>query len=386
MDEYWSHYSMLKNLPRHYTFLLLISVVLSLYGAFFTHMNNWLIFKSSFFHLIDGLSLYQYYPQEHHDLFKYSPTFALLMAPLSILPAWAGATLWNLMGALLFCFGVESLKLSRTQQIGIFYICLPEFIGSTQGFQSNIHLVSFMMLFWSQLENQKVISTIFYLLLTYFIKVFGILGLVLYGYSRFSFKNLSFLFKSVLAFMAIMGFLVFLPALFIGFDSLFFQYDEWFKLLKQDASDSYGFSLMGFIFGLTQEHFDRLPWQVAGGLSLVGSILFFRNADRQTRMLGFISLCYFFVLFNHKSESPTFIIAMVGFALHQSLIENKKIKIFLITLTLGCVSLMYSDLFKSIKQSHLDYYAVKIWPFLLLYPLALLNIRFKRADELITKG
>ena len=55
----------------------------------------YLIFKQSFFHLIEGKDLFILYPQEHWDLYKYSPTFSLLMAPLAILPDVVGLFFWK---------------------------------------------------------------------------------------------------------------------------------------------------------------------------------------------------------------------------------------------------------------------------------------------------
>src|SRR5580658_9739822 len=53
--------------------------VLNLFiGTHQTYYNNYVIFKYSFFHLIDGKNLYGIYPDDHWDLFKYSPTFAFL--------------------------------------------------------------------------------------------------------------------------------------------------------------------------------------------------------------------------------------------------------------------------------------------------------------------
>ena len=157
-----------------------------------------------------------------------------------------------------------------------------------------------------------------------------------------------------------------------------FQYQEWQKLLSMDAAASYGFSLMGVVHGFTGLEFNRLPWQIFGGLSLMLSFLFFRKGNQNTRLMGLVTLCYFLIVFNHKSESSTFIIAMTAFGIHQGLIINQKLRWGLIVFTMICVSLMYSDLFRSIKQSHLDVYSVKVWPFLILYPLALSQWNIRR--------
>lgn len=348
-------------------------MALSFFTANFGHMNNWLIFRASFFHLMDGTSLYQLYPQEHQDLFKYSPSFALLMAPLSYLPAWLGAVLWNLLGAVLFIIALKKLPITDSQRTGTFWICLPEFIGSTQGFQSNIHMIAMLALFWVYLEEQKVFLSSSNLLGSFFIKIFGVLGGCLYIFREYSLRNIRFFAKSIVSLILLFIAFSLLPALFVGMDSLQFQYIEWFTMLKMDASQSYGFSLMGIIHGFTGLEFERLPIQIAGGISLLLSFFIFRNGNQQARLLGLVALCYFLILFNHKSESPTFIIAMFAFGIHQGMITNSKLRWGLIVFTLGCVSLMYSDLFRHIKQSHLDVYSVKVWPFVFLYPMALFH-------------
>ncbi|MCJ8278179.1 MAG: DUF2029 domain-containing protein [Bdellovibrionales bacterium] len=361
----------LQDLKKHFIFLFLFSMALSFYTATFSHMNNWLIFKASFFHLLDGQSLYIHYPQEHHDLYKYSPTFALLMAPLSILPANIGATMWNLLGALLFAFALVKLPVKSSVKKGIFWVSLPEFIGSTQGFQSNIHMIALLALFWSYLEEEKAFPTALCILLSFFIKIFGIIALILFLFSKYSTGNFRFLFKFILSFALTTLALIFLPSLFIGLDGLEFQYLEWVKMLKTDITQSYGFSAMGVFHAITGWHFNHLIFQLAGAAVMSLCFLWSRNGDQATRQLGFISVGYFLILFNHRSESSTFIIAMMVFGLHQALISPPKLRWSMIIFTLGCVSFMYSDLFREIKKSHLDVLCVKAWPFLFLWPMGL---------------
>ena len=55
-------------------------------GVEYTHYNNYIIFKQSFFHLTENKDLYRDFPPEHWDYYKYSPTFSVLMAPFALLP------------------------------------------------------------------------------------------------------------------------------------------------------------------------------------------------------------------------------------------------------------------------------------------------------------
>ncbi|MBK7855412.1 MAG: DUF2029 domain-containing protein [Bacteroidetes bacterium] len=88
----------LKNIGIIY-FVVTVAKPASLFLGY-GHYNNYLIFKDSFQHFLQGLNLYANYPPV--DLFKYSPTFAVLMSPFAFLPDWLGLTLWNLLNAMLF--------------------------------------------------------------------------------------------------------------------------------------------------------------------------------------------------------------------------------------------------------------------------------------------
>ena len=333
---------------------------------------------------MDGLSLYVHYPQEHNDLYKYSPSFALLMAPLSFLPATLGAILWNLSGALLFTFALIKLPLKDGDKKATFWISLPEFIGSTQGFQSNIHMVALLLLFWIYLEKEQAFLAALCILSSFFIKIFGIIGLCIFVFSKYSTKNIKFFLRFSLSFIFLGLFLTFLPLVFTSYDLLNFQYAEWARMLSSDITQTYGFSAMGVFHSLTGLHFNHLIFQVIGGTILMLLFLLSRNSAQPQRLLALVSISYFLILFNHRSESPTFIIAMIAFGIHQSFMKTPKVRWSFIIFTLGCVSLMYSDIFRSIKQSHLDVYCVKVWPFLILWPYSLFQIFQCRKKTLIS--
>src|SRR4051812_12311034 len=73
-------------------------------GIGYTRYNNYLIFKQSFFHLIENHDLYKLYLREHHDYYKYSPAFSLLMFPFAYLPDPLGLFAWNLLNTLILFF------------------------------------------------------------------------------------------------------------------------------------------------------------------------------------------------------------------------------------------------------------------------------------------
>jgi hypothetical protein len=72
-----------------------------------THYNNFLVFRLAFVHLVEGRNLYLDFPGEHFDNFLYSPTFAVLMAPFSVLPVEPSLVLWNVANALVMVAGIR---------------------------------------------------------------------------------------------------------------------------------------------------------------------------------------------------------------------------------------------------------------------------------------
>ena len=93
------------NLNNAFWFLVVVTIGISLqqyllpdrdfWDAMRPQYNNYLIFKYSFSHLVTGLNLYELYPVDHGDYFKYSPTFAFFMGILFYLPNWLGLLFWN---------------------------------------------------------------------------------------------------------------------------------------------------------------------------------------------------------------------------------------------------------------------------------------------------
>ena len=74
-----------------------------------THYNNYLIFKTSFSHLVEYKDLYIEHISDHIDYFKYSPSFAALMMPFAYVPDWIGLPCWNILNALALASAIMHL-------------------------------------------------------------------------------------------------------------------------------------------------------------------------------------------------------------------------------------------------------------------------------------
>src|SRR5438552_15948294 len=77
--------------------------------AILRHSNNLSIFRSASLNLLAGRDLYAAHPEQHFDFYKYSPTFALLFAPLAYLPFPLAFLCSSLLNALLLRYALYRL-------------------------------------------------------------------------------------------------------------------------------------------------------------------------------------------------------------------------------------------------------------------------------------
>ena len=205
----------------------------------YTHYNNYLIFKQSFFHLIENNDLYKLYPNEHWDLYKYSPTFALLMAPIAVLPNAVGLLIWNLLNVLILFFAIWKLPVnSDKSRLYILGFILIELITSIQNSQSNALMAGLIIFAFIFLENKQTALASLLIVLTIFIKLFGVVALALFIFYPDKIKFILYTIGWTLLFAA-------LPLILISSSQLLFLYHSWFNLLQNDHSISLGISVAG---------------------------------------------------------------------------------------------------------------------------------------------
>jgi hypothetical protein len=319
----------------------------SFHNLEYTAYNNYLIFKQSFFHLIEGKDLFILYPAEHWDLYKYSPTFSLLMAPLAILPDVIGLFFWNVLNALVLFFGIKKLQLPArfkevdAQKIHSFILLFVglELMTSLQNEQSNGLIAGLIILAFVFLEKEKIWLGTLCIALTFYIKIFGIVAFALFLVYP---KKGKFMLSSAV-WMIVLGLL---PAVFVGVDQLQFLYESWGKMLGEDHAASYGYSVMGWLqswFGLEVSK---------NVIVLLGVVLFclplvkfknYLNDELRWRLL--VSILIWVVIFNHKAESPTFVIAMSGVGIWYFFSEKTRMNLALVILAFVFTSLSPTDLF-----------------------------------------
>jgi hypothetical protein len=372
-----------------YMLLALSATLQSYYGSptifndlEYTAYNNYLIFKQSFFHLIEGKDLFILYPKEHWDLYKYSPTFSLMMAPLAILPDVVGLFIWNLLNALVLFFGIKKLQLparfkgiefSKISMFIILFVGL-ELMTSLQNEQSNGLLAGLIILAFVFLEKEKIWLGTLCITLTFYIKIFGIVAFALFlVYPQ---KG-----KFILSSAVWMIVLALMPAVFVGFDQLIFLYESWGRMLGEDHAASYGYSVMGWLqiwFGL--EVSKNVIVLLGVALFCLPLVKFKRNLNYEFRWRLLVSILIWVVIFNHKAESPTFVIAMSGVGIWYFFSKKTKVNLALVILAFVFTSLSPTDLFpRFLRESFVIPYVMKamfcfliwgkvIWEMFLIQP------------------
>ncbi len=334
------------------------------------HFNNYLIFTTSFKNLVDGIILYDLHPAQHFDLFKYSPTFAVLMAPFSFLPNGIGYPLWNLLNALLLFSGIKNLNITDERRVFVFLFILIELITSIQNSQSNPMVAGLIIWTFVLLENQNYFKAASILAIATFIKVFPVLFCISFlFYTKKFWKPLLYFFVSCLI-------LLLLPLLFTSIDSLFFQYVSWYDLLKTDASHELNYSFQTFMQTMSGVQLSNTVFLFLGLLSLFLPLLNKNIYSVYETKLAYLALFLIWcVIFNHKAESPTFIIAISGMAIYFSLsYKNKNVMWFLIAAFI-LTSLSSTDLFpRFVREEFIKPYRLKVLPSIIAWVWILVEL------------
>lgn len=332
-------------------------------GQVYTHYNNYIIFKKSFDHLLHNQDLYQLYPAEHWDLYKYSPSFALAFGFFRIWPDWLGLIFWNVLNALVLYWGLKRCPgLEKNAQIWALLYVVVEMVTALQSAQSNALIAGLLLWAFAALENRQYHWASLAILLTAFIKVFGVVGFALFLFYPQKWKLALYTLGWALL-------LALLPLVVISPPQLLSQYVNWGRLLADDHAMSYGYSVLGWLktwFGYAYSK---------NAVVLVGVVLFClpllrlrQQAYLGYRLLMLASILIWIVIFNHKAESPTFVIAIAGVALWYFPQPLARWRWVLLLLALIFTQLSPTELFpRPIQRNFINPYVIKAVPCILIW-------------------
>ncbi|MDQ6886340.1 MAG: DUF2029 domain-containing protein [Gemmatimonadota bacterium] len=333
-------------LREHWLLLvyLLTALAVSAQSTLRSPDNNFLIFRAAARHLVEGRNLYAAYPGEFLDLFKYSPTFALLFAPFALLPLSVALAAWSLLNAIALYWSVVRLLPSAAARLALALVYF-EVLHSMQRAQSNALVTALVILAFLAIERQRIAGAAAAIAAGAAIKIFPLAAAT---FGIFQPKRLRFglfLLGWGLAFAL-------LPLAATSPRTLSAQYHSWATLVAADTADRSGAGgavyggLMGGLrlwFGIGWPNW---PVQLAGTALLLLPLALGRSrwSDPSFRLRYLCSLLIYLVIFNHQTESPTFVIAVTGIAIWFATEPRTPLSIGIMALTLLLVSGASGDL------------------------------------------
>lgn len=353
----------------------IVAIIASVHRVFLgdQSFNNYVIFEKSFDHLMAGIDLYALYPNDHYDLFKYSPTFALFMAPFAMVPRNAGIILWNLLNMLLPVWAISKLSISQKQKTYILFIILIELLSSIQNSQSNGIMLGLIVGAFAYFEKGKSSVALLLICLGIYLKLFAaVAGLLFLFYPE---KIKSILYGSL--FMVLFAFL---PLLVISWDVLMLQYESWFALVSNDPSHGQNFSIMTLLERTVGLKTSDLFFLVPGAMLLMLPLLRREQfAHYSFRLLYLCSVLIWVVVFNHKAESPTYCIALGGIAIWFVMGKKNVFRNTVMILSFLLVALSPTDLFPAfIRNEFLYPYALKALMPVILWFVIVQELLFRK--------
>ena len=146
--------------------------------AILRHSNNVSIFRSASFNLFAGRDLYAAHPEQHFDFYKYSPTFAVLFAPLAYLPFALTFLCWTLLNGLLLWYALDRLLPEREATVALTLLYLEVLLALQYG-QSNALVAALLILAFVAFEARRPVGAAVSITLGAAVKLFPLAALSL---------------------------------------------------------------------------------------------------------------------------------------------------------------------------------------------------------------
>ena len=345
-----------------WTFLAVIAAITKI--APHRH-NNFLIFRGVFWHTLQKLSLYDFYPKEYNDHNLYGPIFSLVIAPFAVVPDALGLLAWLVVLALGMYYAVRRLPLEEGRQIFLYWFCAHELLTALQMQQFNIAIAAIIVGSFAAIEKGREVTAAFLIVLGTFVKLYGVVGLAFFFFVKRKPRFiLALIGWSVVCFVAPM--LISSPEYVLG------QYVEWYeRLAAKNGENTFALmqniSLLGMIRKISGSASYSDLWVILPGLALFGlPYLRFSQYRHLAFRYGILSsVLLFVVLFSTGSESSTYIIPFAGIALWYVTSPWKRTgwDVALMVFAFVLSSLSPSDLFpRSLREAYVLPYALKALP------------------------
>ena len=326
--------------------------------------NNFLIFRYVYWHTIEQLPLYVAY-DEYWDTNHYGPFFSLVIAPFAMLPVRWGLFFWLIVLSLSLYYAIRKLPFPDRKRIFLYWFCAHELLTALFMSQFNIAIAAIIVATFYCIEKEKDIWAACFIMLGTFVKLYGIVGLAFFFFSKHKVKFL----------LALLGWALVMfvaPMAISSPDYIISQYVGWWDSLSAKNAENIfsggqNISLLGMVRKISGCASYSDLWLILGGLIIFG-LPYLRIAQYNYKAFRYAllaSVLLFVVLFSTGSESSTYIIAFVGVGIWYWSVPWKRSKwdIALMVFAFILTSFSPSDLFPAyLRKEFVQPYALKALP------------------------
>lgn len=332
--------------------------------------NNFMIFRGVFWHTWQQLPLYAEYPAEYFDTNHYGPLFSVVIMPFAVVPSWMGVTMWCVALSMGLYVTIRRSLFTDRQQVFLLWFCAHELLTALFMQQFNVAITAIILLAFFLIEKERDFWAAFFIILGTMVKLYGIVGLAFFFFSRH--KG-----RLVLSLIAWSLILFALPMLMSSPEYICEQYREWYASLTvknglNQTSIAQNISLLGIVRRVSGCMAYSDLWIIIPGLLLFAlpylRLSQYRHmAFRQTLLASVLMFC---VLFSTGSESSGYIIALVGVVVWYTAAPWKRTgwDVALMVFVFVLSSLSPSDLFPAyLRKEWVQPYALKALPVTLVW-------------------
>ena len=326
--------------------------------------NNFLIFRYVYWHTIEQLPLYVAY-DEYWDTNHYGPFFSLVIAPFAMLPVRWGLFFWLIVLSLSLYYAIRKLPFPDRKRIFLYWFCAHELLTALFMSQFNIAIGAIIVATFYCIAKEKDIWAACFIMLGTFVKLYGIVGLAFFFFSKHKVKFL----------LALLGWALVMfvaPMAISSPDYIISQYVGWWDSLSAKNAENIfsggqNISLLGMVRKISGCASYSDLWLILGGLIIFG-LPYLRIAQYKYKAFRYAllaSVLLFVVLFSTGSESSTYIIAFVGVGIWYWSVPWKRSKwdIALMVFAFILTSFSPSDLFPAyLRKEFVQPYALKALP------------------------
>ncbi len=293
-----------------------------------------------------------------------------MIAPFALLPEWIGLLFWLVTLSLSLYYAIRKLPFADRKRIYLYWFCAHELLTALFMSQFNIAIAAIIIATFYCIEKEKDFWAACLIMLGTFVKLYGIVGLAFFFFSKHKTKL-------ILSLLLWAGVMFVVPMFISSPDYIISQYVGWWESLSAKNAENLfsggqNISLLGMIRKISQCASYSDIWIILCGLILFGlpylRIGQYKYAPFRYALLA--SVLMFVVLFSTGSESSTYIIAFVGVAYWYWSVPWKRsgwdvaLMIFAFVLT----SMSPSDLFPAfIRKEIVQPYALKALPCVIIW-------------------